>query len=220
MRKTQLVENEYYHIFNRGVDKRDAFLDDSDYVRFLKSAKEFNSVDPVGSLYEKYLRDKENGSLASIREAKLLEGLPKLVEIICYCFNPNHFHFILKQISEKGIEKFMHRLGTGYTKYFNQKYKRCGSLFQGPFKSAQIQSNNFFYLSAYVNCNAEVHGIAKAENWRWCSFPDYIGTRNGSLCEKKIIMDDFKNGKDYFSFAKENAAAMREKKEFEKLLIE
>ena len=58
MRKTQLVENEYYHIYNRGVDKRNVFLDDFDYIRFLKSIQEFNSVAPIGSLYEKTFRDK------------------------------------------------------------------------------------------------------------------------------------------------------------------
>jgi putative transposase len=216
MRKIQLVENEYYHIYNRGVDKRNVFLDDFDYIRFLQSIQEFNSVDPVGSLYEKNFREKKNGSLASPLEAKL----PKLVEIICYCLNSNHYHFILKQISEKGIEKFMHRLGTGYTKYFNQKYKRTGSLFQGPFKSAHINPDNFIYLSAYINCNAEVHGIAKSEDWKWSSFLDYAGKRNGKLCDKEIVLDQFRNQKDYIDFAKENAKAMKEKKEFEKLLLE
>ncbi len=227
MRKHPFVENEFYHIYNRGTEKRKIFLDDFEYIRFLESIREFNFPEPIGSLYEKHLREKKagkyngrDGNPTSRMEVGFPEKIPKLVEIICYCLNPNHFHFILRQLAEKGIEKFMHRLGTGYTKYFNQKYKRTGALFQGRFKSAHIHPDNFIYLSAYVNCNAEVHGIAKAENWRWCSFPDYIGARNGSLCDKKIIMDDFKNGKDYFDFAKENAAAMREKKEYEKLLIE
>jgi len=215
MRKTQLVENEYYHIYNRGVDKRNVFLDDFDYIRFLKSIQEFNSVAPIGSLYEKTFRDK-------LETKPPIGGLvsKRIVEIFAYCLNPNHYHFILKQIEEKGIEKFMHKLGSRYTTYFNQKYERTGSLFQGPFKAAKINPNNFLYLSAHVNCNAEVHGIAKAENYRWCSFQDYIGKRNGKLCSKEIILDQFKNQKDYFDFAKENAVAMKEKKEFEKLLFE
>lgn len=209
MRKTQLVENEYYHIYNRGVDKRDVFLDDFDYLRFLKSMKDFNSSEPIGSLYEKDIRTRKSqvrGILVSTMEAKF----PKLVEMICYCLNSNHYHFILKQIAEKGIEKFMQRIGTGYTKYFNQKYKRIGSLFQGPFKSAHISPNNFIYLSAYVNCNAEIHGVAKtAEIYKWCSFPDYIGERNGKLCSKEIILNQFKNREEYRDFAKENAVAIR-----------
>ena len=215
MRKTQLVENEYYHIYNRGVDKRNVFLDDFDYIRFLKSIQEFNSVAPIGSLYEKTFRDK-NGDPISKKEI----GSPRLVEIICYSLISNHYHFILKQLEEKGIQKFMQRLGIGFTMFFNQKYKRTGALFQGRFKSAHIHPNNFLYLSAYVNCNAEVHGIAKAENYRWCSFQDYIGKRNGKLCSKEIVLDQFKNQKDYFDFAKENAKAMKEKKEFEKMLLE
>lgn len=215
MRKTQLVENEHYHIYNRGVDKRDVFLDDFDYIRFLQSIQEFNSADPVGSLYEKHLREKKNESLASTKTKP-----PKLVEIVCYCLNPNHYHFILRQVAEKGIEKFMHKLGTGYTKYFNQKCKRSGALFQGRFKSSHIAPDNFLYLSAYINCNAEVHGIAKAESYQWSSFPDYIGKRNGKLCSKEIILDQFRSQKDFHDFAKENAKAMKEKKEFEKLLLE
>lgn len=205
------MENEYYHIYNRGVDKRKVFLDDFDYQRFLKSMKEFNSKDPIGSLYEKSFEDKKNNL-----EAKL----PKLVEIVCYCLNPNHYHFILKQLEERGIEKFMQRIGTGYTKYFNQRYKRTGSLFQGTFKSARIRPNAFLYLSAYVNCNCEVHGIAKAELYRWSSYSDYLRKTKYGLCDKKVIMNEFKRGDDYKKFAQENVKVMREKKEFEKMLLE
>jgi putative transposase len=212
MRKHQLVENEFYHIYNRGTDKRKVFLENADYLRFLKSIEEFNCVEPIGSLYEKFLHEKKNKNVEI--------GSPRLVEIICYCLNPNHYHFILKQLEEKGIQKFMQRLGIGYTMFFNQKYQRTGALFQGRFKSARIKPNNFLYLSAYVNCNCEIHGFSRAESWRWSSFPDYIGARNGKLCSKDIILDQFKNQKDYFAFAKENAAAMKEKKEFEKLLLE
>jgi len=211
MRKIQLVENEYYHIYNRGVDKRKVFLDDFDYQRFLKSMKEFNSKDPIGSLYEKGFKDKKNNL-----EAKL----PKIIEIVCYCLNPNHYHFILKQLKERGIEKFMQRIGTGYTKYFNQKYKRSGSLFQGTFKSVRIKPNAFFYLSAYVNCNCEVHGIAKAEIYRWSSYSDYLGKTKYGLCDKQVVMSEFRGGEDYKKFAKENVEVMREKKEFEKILLE
>jgi putative transposase len=217
MRKNKLVENEFYHIYNRGVDKRDIFLDDSDYLRFLKSMKEFNGVDPIGSLYEKYLQEKHNGVLTSIMEVKTPRPL---VELICYCLNPNHYHFILAQLVEKGIEKFMQRIGTGYTMHFNRKYKRTGSLFQGTFKAAQIKSGNFLYLSAYVNCNAEVHGIARAEEYRWSSYSDYLGKTEYGLCNKKVIMQEFKGGGDYRNFAMENAEAAKKKKADEKLVLE
>lgn len=123
MRKINFANGEYYHIFNRGVDKRIIFSSQKDYARFFQSVDEFNSIDPIGSLYENSFRKREN------QVSKKAPRKKKLIEIICYCFNPNHYHFILKQLIDRGIEKFMHRLGIGYTKYFNQKYDRNGVLF-------------------------------------------------------------------------------------------
>jgi len=213
MRKTKFVNGEYYHIFNRGVDKRKVFLDEKDYGRFLLGMEEFNDESLTISLRDRQQQKQKNSrSLASIKP---------IVEIISYCLNPNHYHFILKQLGEKGIEGFMQRLGTSYTKYFNIKNDRSGSLFQGTFKCTYINSNPLLlYLSAYVNCNSEVHGIAKAKKYRWCSFPEYIDKKNDKLCSKNIILDQFKNPKEYQDFAEKNAKAMKEKKEFDKLLIE
>ena len=115
----------------------------------------------------------------------------------------------------------MLKAGSGYSTYFNEKYKRSGSLFQGPFKSAHIGSNELLlYSSAYVNCNSEVHGIAKAENYKWCSFPDYIGKRNGTLCAKEIILGQYKSSDDYKRTAIETAISIAERRRFGKFLIE
>ncbi len=93
LRKTAFVEGEYYHIYNRGVDKRNIFSDKSDLNRFLQSMKEFNTKNPIGSLFENsFLKEKELGGKAS-----------KLVEFIAYCLNSNHYHFIITPLVEKGI---------------------------------------------------------------------------------------------------------------------
>jgi putative transposase len=127
----------------------------------------------------------------------------------------------LKQTAERGIEKFMQRIGTAYTKYFNEKYKRSGALFQGTFKSIHIDSNGLLlYLSAYINCNSEVHEIAKAEDYKWCSFSDYIGKRKGTLCEKEIILGQYKNIDEYRKNAIETAMNIARRRNFEKFLIE
>src|SRR3989344_5909488 len=115
MRKVPFVEDEYYHIYNRGVDKRSIFEDLTDLNRFVQSIKEFNSVEPIGSIFENSFGKKKKNS-------------KKLVEIICYCLNPNHFHFILRPMVEDGISEFMKRIG-GYTWYFNNRHKRSGALF-------------------------------------------------------------------------------------------
>ncbi len=230
MRKTTFANGEYYHIYNRGVDKREVFLDEADFERFLICLREFNCVEAVGGLYEKYLRDKrmhnksgvESGGSNSIMEVE--PPLSQLVEIVCYCLSPNHYHFILKQLVDDGIKKFMHKIGTAYPMYFNKKNERSGALFQGRFKAIHVDSNDYLlYLSAYVNRNYFIHGyhgeISQGE-WKYCSALDYLGKRNGTLCKKGVILDQFRNVKDYEIFLNDNALHLKEKKELEKYLLE
>lgn len=152
MRKDPLITEQYYHIYNRGVDKRDIFMDNDDLNRFVLSIKEFNIFEPIGSI-ESNLRNKT--------ELDRLKGNGKpLVSIVCYCFNPNHFHFIIKQEVEGGISEFFKRLLGGYTTYFNRTHHRTGSLFQGRFKSNLIKENDYFLkIRPYVNTNYLVHDI-------------------------------------------------------------
>ena len=225
MRKIIFANEEYYHIYNRGVDKREVFCDQKDYERFLESMQEFNREDPIGSLYEKYLREKKrlnphNGDLASRNNP--------LVEMVAYCLNPNHFHLILKQLTDKGISKFMLKLSTGYTAYFNQKNKRSGSLFQGPFKAIHIDSNEYLlHLSVYVNKNNFIHGYGGLAStkvslieWPYSSYLDYIRKRNGKICNKNAILSQFRSSDDYEKFVEKNSLHVKEKKELEKYLLE
>jgi putative transposase len=188
LRKTQLLNNEFYHIYNRGVDKREIFLDKNDIFHFLDGLKEFNRLEPIGSLYENSFRKNKGLSLGS--------PASKLVEIVAYCINPNHFHLILKQNSDKGVEKFMQKLGTSYTKYFNNKNKRSGSLLQGRFKSKHIDNNEYLlYLSAYVNLNNKIHNIPE-NKLSLSSIKEYRENING-ICNKEIIIDQYKNNDEY-----------------------
>lgn len=215
MSKAQFANDEYYHIYNRGVDKRKVFLDAKDYERFLLSIKEFNVIEPIGSIFENSFRKKDRTANA------LGHPMSKLVEVICYCLNPNHFHFIIKQKSEKGIEKFMQKLGNGYTKYFNLKYQRNGVLFQGRYKAIHISSNEYLlYLSAYVNRNNFIHGYSSDGRWPYTSYLDYINKKNGGLCNKEVILDQFKNTNDYKKFVHANAVYLKSKKEEDKFLLE
>jgi REP element-mobilizing transposase RayT len=215
MRKTEFKNEEFYHIYNRGVDKREVFLDEEDYIRFLNSMREFND----DSTYEQRMFEKELSSLKELSSTSV--KLDNLVEIVCYCINPNHYHIILKQLRTNGVKTFMHKIGTGYTNYFNKKYKRSGSLFQGPFKSIYINSNEYLlYLSAYVNKNNFIHGY-RAEDWEYSSLLDYLGKRAGTLCNKESIMVQFNNNiGQYGEFLKNNALYLKEKKETAKYLLE
>ncbi|KKQ62364.1 MAG: hypothetical protein US82_C0013G0034 [Parcubacteria group bacterium GW2011_GWC1_38_22] len=103
------------------------------------------------------------------------------------------------------------KLGTGYTNYFNKKYERSGSLFQGKFKAIHVDSNEYLlYLSAYVNRNYFIHGYQK--EWKYCSELYYLGKRNGTLCDKKVILDQFYEN-NYKNFLYTNSQYLKEKKE-------
>jgi putative transposase len=213
MKRTQLAEGEYYHVFNRGVDKREIFGDLIDRQRFFQSMDEFNTIDPIGSIYENFFRDRKEQN----------KSKKKLVSFVSYCLNPNHYHFILKQISEKGIEKLMQRLGIGYTKYYNKKYERIGALFQGAFKSIHINSNAYlFHLSVYVNLNDKIHSlgnrISKSQS-SWGEYVDYFA-ENTFCADKRVVLGNFKDGEEYRKFALEVLPSIKERKEIKNLLIE
>ena len=97
-----------------------------------------------------------------------------------------------------GISEFLKRLSGGYTSYFNFKNNRSGYLFQGRYKAIHVKSDSYLlWLSGYINGNAEIHRIAKAENWIWGSYLDYTGKRRGMLCNKNIILSQFETIEEY-----------------------
>lgn len=211
MRKEIFVNGEFYHIYNRGNNKREVFLDRKDLQRFFQSMQEFNSEEPIGSLY-----------LNSFKENQHRNSTSRLVDFLCFCLNPNHYHFIIVQLVDKGIEKFMHRLGTGYTKYFNEKHKNSGSLFQGRYKAIHINSNNYLlHLSAYVNLNYKVHQLRSSTSQ--CGFKsswDEYQKNFKGMCKKEIVLSQFKSREDYKRFAMNALVISRTRKDMEKLLLE
>jgi len=223
MRKTEFANGEYYHIYNRGVDKREIFSNKKDYDRMIETVWFVNDKKSYTGLAD-HKRKKSKGGPPRSAFADLggLEGSEKLVEIICYCFNPNHYHFILKQIENGGISLFMSKLGNSYTKYYNTKYSRSGPLYSGKFKSIHINSNEYLlYLSAYVNSNNFIHGYDDNEDWPYCSYPDYVGERAGKLCQKEIILGQFDDDqKKYEKFCRNNGLFLKNKKESERYLLE
>ncbi len=205
MRKVPFISGEFYHIYNRGVDKRLIFHDQDDLNRFFQSMDEFNAVEPIGSIYENsFVKDKFGNEASKLNK-------DKLVNIIVYCLNSNHFHLILEQVVDGGISNFMKRLGGGYTKYFNEKEKRSGSLFQGVFKAVHIDSNEYLlYVSAYINLNDRVHQLGNEASKlasklvkSKSSWSEYVEKDFSEFfCKKDIILDQFKNKKEYEKFAR------------------
>ena len=209
--REKIALGEYYHIYNRGSDKMLIFRNRNDLDRFFDSLTFFNSKKPIVSLRE--ARNEENKKRND-----------RLVELVCYCLNPNHFHLLLKEISEGGISEFMKRLCGGYTWYFNNKYRRSGNLFQGTFKSIRIESNEqLLHLGAYINLNWKVHKISGLTAGKIrSSWEEYLGKSKENICAKEIILKQFKSVKDYKNFTEsslEKILKIREEINKEELFI-
>ena len=216
MRKTKFDNGQFYHIFNRGVDKREIFSDQDDWRRFFQSMCEFNTLNPIGSIYEKTLGGRASKNLKKPKKEK------KLVNFVCYCLNPNHYHFILEQVSDRGIEKFIHRLATGYTRYFNDRHKRSGVLFQGKFKAVHIKTNEYLlHLSAYVNLNYKVHNLGGSASKRvMSSWDEYVGKNKNGFCKKDMVFGQLRSKDEYKEYAENVLVGMLERKEMLKDLEE
>ncbi|MBI5153032.1 MAG: transposase [Parcubacteria group bacterium] len=205
MQKPQFVENEIYHIYNRGVEKRKIFTEDADYFRFIHDLFEFNNESPVLNTGRHFIMNGvEPHSLKRKRESRKL-----LVEILAFVLMPNHFHLLLKQKKERGIVRFMQKLGTGYTLYFNEKNKRVGSLFQGRFKAVLVKTDaHILHLPFYIHANplslidrstdrsstSFNSSLNFLEHYRWSSYMDYIEIKNFPSVTSREFLLEFLGG--------------------------
>lgn len=188
----EFAYKEFYHLYNRGTDKRMIFMDRSDYERFIELLFLSNSSLAIDI---RHIRK----SYESIYDFK--RGDP-LVHIGAYCLMPNHFHILVTPAIEQGIQTFMQKVSTGYSMYFNKKFERTGALFESRFKARHANSDEYLkYLFSYIHLNPvkliqsdwkEV-GIRDVENARkyldmytYSSMLDYVENRE----ESKILDKD------------------------------
>src|SRR5438045_544600 len=119
-RKVPLITDEIYHVFNRGIDRRITFSAKKEFERAVETIKFYRFLSPPVRL-SNFLRVQEEMKETLLRT---LHSKNKLVDILCYCFMPNHFHFLLRQRVEKGISIFLSNFQNSYTRYFNTRHKR------------------------------------------------------------------------------------------------
>ena len=139
-RKTY-VANSFYHLYNRGVEKREIFVDDQDYAVFLSYLKDYLVQKDIQALNLR-LSDPllTSGEREKIYKLLKLNNFKDHIILLCYSLMPNHFHFLVKQDEEETIDSFLNSLLTRYAMYFNRKYKRVGHLFQDVYKAVLIES--------------------------------------------------------------------------------
>lgn len=202
------VENGFYHVYNRGVEKRNIFLDDQDFQVFISYLKLYltSAEEAIESTNQNKSLDYTDKNI-KIYKINSLNNYFNKIELLSYVLMPNHFHMELKQIGKKDIEFFMRSLITKYTMYFNRKYKRVGPLFQGRYKAVLIQNDEYLLdLSNYIHTNP-VEILSKYQlltDYQWSSLPAYINNYSVKWIKKEYILENFsKNYRQQFKYYKD-----------------
>jgi len=187
----RFTKGEMYHVYNRGVNKMDIFKKEEDYKVFMFRLREAilpSSIDP--KVFSK-----------SDRRRKIFPD--NSFHLISYCLMPNHFHLLVRQITDLPITDLMSKICTGYSKYFNKEYGRVGAVFQDQFKAVPIEDNHqFLWTSFYIHKNPIESGlVSDLQKYKWNSFIEYFdpNTKDG-LCEKKLIQEQFLSSGSYLDY--------------------
>lgn len=198
-RKHSFTPGGVYHIYNRGVEKRDIFLSDSDRIRFRALLLHCLPVgrNPSYSLLKNPERQKQRGK--------------KLVDVLCYCLMPNHFHLLLKETEDKGVSTYMQRFMNSYVRYFNTKQQRSGPLFAGPFRSVPITGDDqLLHVSRYIHLNPYVASLSDDPfTYAWSSLNEYVSSPKYRFCQIDLIKHMLKPAQhrkfitDYADYARE-----------------
>ena len=206
-----IVVMEIYHVLNRGVEKRQIFMDKQDYLRFIHDLYELNNQDRVETTYLNFRDYGDSGKVAKVINKKPRKPL---VDLMAFCLMPNHYHILLIPRVENGVPRFMQKVNMGYSKYFNQKYERTGTLFQGRYKGILITDNtHFLHLPFYTHLNpldlsypewrenkiSDPRGALEfLKSYRWSSHLDYLGIKNfPSVLSMKHLREVLGDSKDY-----------------------
>ncbi len=205
-RKEQLINGKIYHTVIKGIDENLIFKDIDDYYRGIFSIYEFNNAKQVVIRDRRQARAQIKKLLKTYRDpTSVVDFRDKLVEVLTFCFMPNHLHLLLRQLKDNGITKFMAKLGTGYGGYFNRKHDRKGYVFQNRFIAVYIKNDKqlkdvFTYIHtnpiSLIESKWKEKGIQNSEkvirfleNYKWSSYQDYIGKKNfPSITEKDLIL--------------------------------
>jgi REP element-mobilizing transposase RayT len=206
--QTVFKNNFIYHVYNRGVRKNKIYLSDPDYRRWEKLLNWCVKYNYSYSLYNNRKKQVEisGGSLENFN--KTIDRMYKFeispVEILAYVEMPNHFHLVLKQITDNGISSFIRRISTGYSMYFNLVYNSKGTLFEHSFKAVLVNTDEqLLQLCRYLHLNPLVANLVssnKLAQYPWSSFPDYIKNKDNPLLTKKYLLGYFRNSEKLFNF--------------------
>jgi putative transposase len=173
------IGDSFYHIYNRGLNKQDVFIDNADYAVFL-------------NLLKRYLSDKS----VKDNKGREYESLNGKAELLAFCILPNHFHLLVYQSDPEAITRLLRGVATSYVGYFNKKYRRSGPLFGDRFKASMINDDRYLtHISRYIHLNPPNY-----KKYEWSSLPYYLGKREASWIKPEKIIGLFNQSESYLQF--------------------
>ena len=204
MRKQPFIKGEFYHVYAHAVGDMDLFRSDADYLRFLTTLFVANGKRDISHLDRFYDRN----LVSDIRDGKVNIG-EQVIDIAGFCFMPNHFHLLLREIKDGNISLFMHRLLVSYSKHYNLKYERRGHVFERTFDAKYLNNDNYIMRAlAYIHLNPKDLDVwkRKEHKYPWSSFQDYVAeNRWGKLLGTDFALDYFDSDKKEFKLFTQSA---------------
>lgn len=209
-RTTSLIDEQIYHVFNIGIDHRPIFQKHYDFRRALGTIDYYRNINPPIK-FSRFLilsNEKKNNIYTGFKNGK------KHIKILAYCLMPNHFHLLLKQVTENGISKFMANFQNSYTKYINTKEERTGPLLMHQFKAVRIETENqLLHVTRYIHLNPYTSFLLKKiediEKYEWSSFKSYLDNKEQDLIYKEEILPLFKKIETFKTFTLDQADYQR-----------
>ena len=220
-RKIPIITGQVYHIFNRGINKQPIFFTPRNYKRAVNVIKYYLIYKPPLP-YSKFQK-----LPFSIKDEllKTMSQKERGVEVISYVLMSNHYHFLLRQTMDKGINNFIRKFQISYTKYINKRLDRSGALIQGQYKAVLIEDDEqLIHVNRYIHLNPYtsyiVKNIEELKGYAWSSLPQFLGEERDSFCQKGIVLSLFKNVDKYWGFLANQADYQRNLDRIKHLMID
>lgn len=202
------LENGYYHIYNRGVNKQTIFYEEQDYAVFLSYLKTYlcpkNEKELYASLADPLTNYKEKDQILRLLR---LNNFSDEIVLLSYCLMQNHFHLLLKQKSPNAIDSFMNSLCVRYSMFINKKYERVGPLYQSVYKAVLIESDEqLLYTTSYIHRNPLPKSLASKDHLfhgylsQPSSLPEYLGQRKTEWVHPEEILSYFSKTNPQLSY--------------------
>lgn len=221
-RTEPITTGEIYHVYNRGIDRRPTFTNKREYERAFLTLRFYRFVSPAPKLshfLELSKIDKDE------RLSRLEAEGQKLVEFFAYCLMPNHFHFLLKQVVDRGISIFLSNFQNSYTRYSNIGHKRTGPLLLDQFKAVRVETDEqFLHVHRYIHLNPFTSYVVKTVEdlvtYPWVSLKEYWEKDHGVICDTSPILSHYKNNREYRKFILNQTEYQRKLEAIKHLLLE